>query len=317
MGLMDEMREVMRRKQYAAQTEKTYVHWVERYIRYHGMRHPREMGAGEVQAFLTHLSVEGEVAAATQNQALNAIVFLYREVLGLAVVGVMRKERVVRPSRLPTVLTVEEVSAVLAAVDVRHHLAASLMYGAGLRVSECLGLRCKDVDVGRRRIDVQEPKGGVARATIMPERVVEAMERQLAHREVVHAKDLEMVDFRGALLPNALSRKFDAAPKALGWQYLFPSGRLLAHPDGRGVVRHAMHVSSVQRAVREAALGARIARPVSCHVLRHSFATHLLEASADVRTVQKLLEHKDLRTTMVYLHVTDRRMLGVRSPLDG
>jgi len=275
------------------------------------------MGAAEVQGFLEYLAVEEDVAASTQNQALNAIVFLYGEVLEMEVVGVMREARVDRPKYLPTVLGREEVRRVLAAVEVRYHLAASLMYGSGLRVSECMGLRCKDVDVERRRIDVQEPKGGVARSTVMAERVVEALERQLEHRDAVHRQDLGRADFRGALLPHALSRKCEGAALELGWQYLFPSGRLMAHPAGEGVVRHAMHVSSVQRAVREAALAARIARPVSCHVLRHSFATHLLEASVDVRTVQKLLGHRDLRTTMIYLHVTDRRLLGVRSPLDG
>jgi integron integrase len=313
--LLDRVRRELRLRHYSRRTETAYVHWIVRFIRFHGIRHPQEMGAAEVSAFLSHLAVEGAVAASTQNQALNALVFLYARVLDrpLAELGGIVRAR--KPRRLPVVLSPAEVSRLLDRLSGSPRLVASLLYGSGLRLLEALQLRVKDIDLARSEVLVREGKGRRDRVTVLPGKIVPALRSHIERVRALHARDLAQ-GFGEAPLPGALARKYPNAPRELGWQFLFPSAR--RNPDkvtGRG---HRFHMSetTVQRCVRQAARDAGIHKRVTCHSLRHSFATHLLERGQDIRTVQELLGHRSVNTTMIYTHVLNRGGLGVRSPLD-
>ncbi len=315
--LLDRVRERLRLKHYSLRTETAYLGWIRRFIHFHGKRHPSDLGKAEVEAFLTHLAVERNVAAATQNQALSALLFLYGEVLGMELPWLDEVTRAKKPARLPTVLTLSETAELLAQItDAEMQLVVRLLYGTGMRLLECLRLRVKDLDLARREILVRDGKGGKDRVTMVPERLVPALQARLAARRELHQADL--AEGRGEVwLPHALERKYPGAPRAFGWQYVFPAAGFSVDPRSRAVRRHHIDEKRVQRAVRAAAMRAGIAKPVSPHTLRHSFATHLLEGGYDIRTVQELLGHSDVSTTMIYTHVLNKGGRGVRSPLDG
>jgi integron integrase len=313
--LLDRVRERVRTLHYSLRTEDAYVLWIKRFILFHEKRHPQEMGAPELEAFLTHLAVQRNVAASTQNQALSAILFLYREVLERPLEELGRIAPARRPERLPTVLTRDEVRSVLDRLDGTARLMASLLYGSGLRLLECLRLRIKDVDFGQRHLIVRDGKGQKDRVTLLPQVLEAPLRRQIDRVRILHQQDLD--DGYGRVyLPHALSEKYPGADRQFGWQYLFPSARRSIDPRTGIVRRHHAAERALQRAVAEAVRRAGILKPASCHTLRHSFATHLLEAGQDIRTIQELLGHNDVRTTMIYTHVLQAGPLGVRSPLD-
>ena len=300
--LLQRVHEAIRVRHYSRRTEEAYVHWIKRLIYFHGKRHPETMGEAEVTAFLNHLAVERHVAAATQNQALSAILFLYREVLGRELPWLDGVQRPTRPPRVPVVLTRAEVERLLAGMTGTRLLIASLLYGAGLRVMECLRLRVKDADLSYRQVLVRDGKGEKDRVTMLPEKLVEPLRSHLERVRLLHARDLRE-GYGEVHLPYALARKYPRAGREWHWD---------------GVVRrHHLYESVPQRAIKEAARAADIAKPASCHTLRHSFATHLLEGGYDIRTVQELLGHSDVATTMIYTHVLNKGGRGVRSPLDG
>jgi len=313
--LLDQVRDTIRRKYYSRRTEEAYVFWIRRFIYFTGKRHPATLGEPEVTAFLSHLAVGRHVAAATQNQALSALLFLYKEVLGQELAWLDGVQRATRPPRLPTVLTREEAERLLTAMVGTRWLLASLLYGAGLRVIECLRLRVKDVDLSYRQILVRDGKGEKDRVTVLPEALIEPMRAHLERVRMLHARDLQQ-GYGEVHLPYALSRKYPRAGKEWAWQYVFPSKNRSADPDDGVIRRHHLDESVPQRAVKEAARAAGIAKHVNCHTLRHSFATHLLEGGYDIRTVQELLGHSDVSTTMIYTHVLNKGGRGVKSPLD-
>jgi len=313
--LLDQLREAIRRRYYSRRTEEAYVHWVRRFIYFSGRRHPRELGEAEVTAFLSHLAVERNVAAATQNQALSAVLFLYRRVLELELGWLKDIERASRLPRTPTVLSRAEVEHVLAQLQGTRWLIASLLYGAGLRVLECLRLRVKDVDFSYLQILVRDGKGDKDRVTMLPEKLVGPVRAHLARVRALHARDLDE-GFGEVELPFALARKYPRAGKEWAWQYVFPSTRRSVDPRDGVVRRHHLDESVPQRAVKGALRACGIAKHASCHTLRHSFATHLLESGYDIRTVQELLCHSDVSTTMIYTHVLNKGGRGVKSPLD-
>jgi integron integrase len=296
-------------------TEESYIDWIKRYVRFHGMRHPATMGTTEVEAFLTHLAVEGKVAASTQNQALSALLFLYRDVLGKDLQLSGRTVRAQRPKRLPTVLTKDEALEVIARMSGRTQLMAKLLYGSGLRLAECVRLRVKDLDFAQRQILVRDGKGMQDRVTMLPESLVEPLQIHLKWVKLQHEQDLA-AGYGSTYLPYALARKYPNADRQWLWQYVFPSTRL--SPDKESGVLRRFHTSesTLQKAVAEAARRVKINKRVSPHTFRHSFATHLLESGYDIRTVQELLGHKDVQTTMIYTHVLNRGGKGVKSPLD-
>ena len=313
--LLEVVRARIRAKHYSPRTEEAYVGWIRRFVRFHGRRHPREMGEGEVTAFLSSLAVQGGVAASTQNQALSALMFLYAEVLGEGLDWLAGLVRARRPARLPVVLTVEEVRRLLAELRGTEWLMASLLYGAGLRLLECAELRVKDVDLAKRELRVRDGKGRKDRVTIVPARLVEPLGAQLASTRALHGSDLASGAGR-VWLPDALERKFPNAGREFGWQWLFPATRTYVERGTGQRRRHHLHESVLQRAVKGAAERAGLTKRASCHTLRHSFATHLLEAGYDIRTIQELLGHRDVSTTMIYTHVLNKGGLGVRSPFD-
>lgn len=314
--LLDLVRETLRLKHYALRTEEAYVQWIRRFILFHNKRHPREMGMPEIRAFLAHLATEEHVAASTQTQALSALLFLYRHVLYQELDPLdLDAIRAQKPKRLPTVLTRAEVQRVLAQMTGIHLLMARLLYGSGLRLMECLRLRVKDVDFELHQITVRDGKGAQDRVTLLPESVIPALRDQLTHGRALHEQDLAN-GYGCVFLPDALERKYPNACKEWGWQYVFPSERISRDPRGEMLRRHHLDESGLQKAVRAAAKAAGIAKPVGPHTFSHSFATHLLEAHYDIRTVQELLGHKDVKTTMVYTHVLNRGPLAVKSPLD-
>jgi integron integrase len=319
--LLDQVRDAVRLKHYSIRTEEAYINWVKRYIVFHNKRHPAEMGAPEIEAFLTHLAVKETVAASTQNQAFSALLFLYREVLHQDL-GPIDALRAKRPRRLPTVLTREETLRLIGCLSGTHQLMAKLLYGSGLRLMDCLRLRVKDLDFERRAIIVREGKGGQDRVTVLPDSLMPALQEHLQRVKALHDHDLAH-GYGSVHLPDALARvylpfgdKYPNADREWGWQYVFPSSQLSRDPRSGVMRRHHMHESSLQKAVKEAARLAGITQPVGPHTLRHCFATHLLEAGYDIRTVQELLGHKDVKTTMIYTHVLKRGGLAVRSPLD-
>jgi len=313
--LLDQLRAACRVRHYSIRTEEAYAGWVVRYIKFHGLRHPREMAAPEVAAFLTHLAVERRVAASTQNQALNALVFLYRNVLdtdpGL-LAGVVRA---VRPVRLPVVLSRDEVRKVLAELEGTPRLVALLQYGAGLRVLDALRLRVKDVDWDLGQLVVREGKGDKDRRTVLPQVVRDPLREHLDRVRTLHEKDLA-AGFGSVYLPTALDRKMPGAATDWRWQYVFPSVRRSVDPRSGAVRRHHADSSAVNRVVVAAAGRAGLTKRVTTHAFRHSFATHLLEDGYDIRTVQELLGHESVETTMIYLHVLNKGGRGVKSPAD-
>jgi integron integrase len=314
--LLDQVRERLSLKHYSKRTETAYVQWVKRYILFHGKRHPAGMGKAEVEAFLTSLAVERSVSAATQLQALAAILFLYREVLDDPLPWLDEVTRAKKPVRLPTVLTREEVQRLLGYLDdPLMGLIVRLLYGTGMRLLECLRLRVKDVDFVRHEIVVREGKGGKDRVTMLPASLVEPLKAHVAVVKAQHEADLALGK-GGVWLPDALAVKYANAAKSWGWQYVFPAAGFSVDPRSGAVRRHHVDEKRVQRAVRLAAGRAEIVRPVSPHTLRHSFATHLLEGGYDIRTVQELLGHSDVSTTMIYTHVLNKGGRGVVSPLD-
>jgi integron integrase len=313
--LLARVRHAIRLRHYSRNTEQAYVRWVRRFVLFHGMRRPEEMGAAEISAFLSHLAIGAQVSASTQNQALGALLFLYKEVLGRRVDWLGEVVRAKRLLRVPVVLTGEEVKAILGLLKGEPFLVAWLQYGAGLRLLEALTLRVKDLDFGRGEVRVRRAKGGKDRVTMLPQRLIGPLQ---AHLEVVrrlHGRDL--ADGAGSVeLPDALDRKLPGAPWEWCWQWVFPAKRSYWVRETGVRRRHHLDPSVVQRAFHEAVQAAGVAKRATCHTLRHSFATHLLEKGQDIRTVQELLGHRDVRTTMIYTHVLNRGALGVRSPAD-
>jgi integron integrase len=313
--LQDAIRARAKLRHLSPRTEQTYLAWVRRFVRHFGGRHPHDLGEREVGDFLTSLAVDRHVSASTQNQALAALLFLYREVLGIPIAVGEHAVRAKRGRRLPEVMTRSEVSALLSAMTGVPRLAARLLYGSGLRIEECLSLRVKDIGFAERTILVRAGKGNKDRRTVLPDNVATDLHPHLALVRHLHERDLA-AGHGAVALPDALLRKFPAAPMEWGWQWVFPARRRYVE-RGTGIVRrHHLDASVLQRAVRDAARTAGIAKRVSCHTFRHSFATHLLERGYDIRTVQELLGHTDVRTTMIYTHVLGRGALGVRSPGD-
>jgi len=295
-------------------TEQCYVGWIRRFILFHGKRHPSEMGGAEVGDFLTHLAVTGNVAASTQNQALNALVFMYKAVLDKPLGNLQGVIRAKKPRRLPVVLSGNEVAAVLRNLEGIHWLAACLLYGSGLRLMECMRLRVKDIEFGHRALLVRAGKGAKDRVVTLPDALHTPLQRHLASVRNTHDKDLAD-GFGQVWLPHALARKYPGTPAEWGWQYVFPASRRSTDPRSGVVRRHHFDESSIQRAVKIAIRRAHINKPASCHTLRHSFATHLLERGMDIRTVQEQLGHKDVRTTQLYTHLLKRGGNAVISPL--
>ncbi len=316
--LLEQLRDVMRLKHYSLRTERSYGDWIKRFIRFHGKRHPGEMGAAEVGQFLTHLAREAHVSASTQNQALSALLFLYKEVLKQEIGWIEGVERAKKPVRLPVVLTRDEVHRIFAHLRGTPRLMAGLLYGSGLRLMECVRLRVKDIDFGYARITVRDGKGGKDRVTMLPINLAAPLQRHLATLRARHQEDL--AEGAGEVsLPEALARKYPSAAREWAWQFVFPSSRLSFDPRSEaGAPRRRHHVdeSGLQQVVKKAVRASGIAKPASCHTFRHSFATHLLENGYDIRTVQELLGHKDVSTTMIYTHVLNKPGIGVRSPLD-
>ncbi|MEI7870291.1 MAG: integron integrase [Candidatus Methylumidiphilus sp.] len=314
-GLLEKVREKLRLGHYSLRTEEAYLGWIRRFVRFHGKRHPREMGAAEVEAFLTDLAVNRQVSASTQNQALAALLYLYKQVLGIQLPWLDEMVRAKRPKHLPTVLTVREVGAVLTGMEGTLDLVARLLYGTGMRLLEGLRLRVKDVDFDMRQVTVRDGKGSKDRVTMLPAALLEPLMAHLALVKTLHQEDLAR-GFGEVWLPDALMVKYPNAPKEWGWQFVFPAGAFSVDPVSGVRRRHHVQEQALQRAMRKAALAAGIAKQVSPHTLRHSFATHLLESGYDIRTVQELLGHKNLETTMIYTHVLNRGGKGVMSPLD-
>lgn len=313
--LLDQVREVIRIKHYSIRTEQAYLQWIKRYIIFHGKRHPKTLGADELRAFLSDLAIRGQVSASTQNQALNAILFMYREVLKIELPWIDDVQRAKRSQRLPVVLTRQEVQALLAQFEGTIWLMAGITYGGGLRLLECLRLRVKDLDLDRCELTVRDGKGQKDRITMLPRTLVEPLRTHLARVRHLHERDIAE-GFGRVYLPFALDRKYPNADLEWGWQYVFPGSRRTIDPRSGVERRHHVNPEVLQRAVRNAVRKANIIKPASVHTLRHSFATHLLESGYDIRTVQELLGHADVKTTMIYTHVLNRGGRGVVSPLD-
>lgn len=313
--LLDQARDKLRLKHYSYRTEQSYIAWMKRFIFFHNKLHPAAMGEKEIEAFLTYLAVKRNVSASTQNQALCALLFLYKEVLGRELTWLDSMQRAKRPARLPVVLTALEVQKLLNNLQGRSWLMASLLYGAGLRLMECARLRVKDVDFSRHEIIVREGKGNKDRITMLPAALAAPLQSHLEKVKALHAQDLTE-GFGDVALPFALAQKYPNAGREWGWQYVFPASKRSIDPYSGMERRHHIDEQTLQRAVKQAIKSAEIHKPASCHTLRHSFATHLLQTGYDIRTVQELLGHKDVSTTMIYTHVLNKGGKGVISPLD-
>ncbi len=313
--LLDRLREALRSRHYSRRTEQAYCHWVRRFIFFHNLRHPAAMAEPEINAFLTHLAVKEKVSASTQNQALSALLFLYRHVLDRPIGDLGEVVRARRPRRLPVVLIREEVKAVLDHLQGHKALMARLLYGAGLRLLECLRLRVQDIDLERSEILVRDGKGFKDRRTMLPEAVKGLLREHLAGVQALHQRDLAE-GYGRVTLPYALAMKYPNAATAWGWQWVFPQENCWVNPQTGEQGRHHVDESILQKAITGAVRKAGLSKHATCHTFRHSFATHLLEAGYDIRTVQELLGHQDVKTTMVYTHVLNRGGLGVRSPVD-
>jgi len=313
--LLDRVRTAIRARHYSPRTEETYIGWIKRFVRYHDNRHPQTMSTPHVRAFLNYLANERGVSASTQNQALSAILYLYKEVLEKDIGWVHGIVRAKGPKRLPVVLSKRQVRAVLAELDGTNRLVATLLYGCGLRLLECLRLRVKDIDFERGQIAVRSGKGDKDRTVMLPRAARRRLEQHMKRVRRRYEADIEDPDF-SVTLPGMLTRKLPRAGRDWAWQFVFPSSRTFPDDETGEPRRHHMHPSAVQRAMTEAVRNSGITKRATCHTLRHSFATHLLESGYDIRTVQKLLGHTDVRTTMIYTHVVDEKELGVRSPMD-
>lgn len=313
--LLDQVRDRIRIKHYSLRTETQYVQWIKRFILFHGKRHPQEMGAAEVEAFLTHLAVVGKVSASTQNQALSALLFLYKEVLSIDLPWLDKVVRAKQPQRLPVVLTRTEVQAILVRMSGTYGLMANLLYGTGMRLMECVRLRVKDVDFERGEILIRDGKGAKDRVTILPESLVSPLQTYLLQRRVLFDDDIRLGK-ASVYLPDALERKYPNAATDWIWQYIFPSGSFSIDPRSGVERRHHIDEKLLQRAMKKAVQASGITKLATPHTLRHSFATHLLDSGYDIRTIQELLGHKDVHTTMIYTHVLNKGGRGVRSPLD-
>lgn len=315
MELLDQVRMTIRKKHYSIRTEQAYVKWTRDYILFHGKRHPTEMGEPEINSFLSSLASTKRVAASTQNQALNAIVFLYKHVLKIELGSFGSIEKAKRPEKLPVVLSKGEVQRLLGRMDGVTGLAAMLLYGTGMKLMECIRMRVKDIDFDRGQIIIREGKGAKDRFTMLPESLVSELKVHLEKVRDIHDNDLEN-GFGEVYLPGALGKKYPKAPKEWGWQYVFPSTKISKDPRSGKERRHHMDESSLQKAVKRGARAAGIVKRVTPHTFRHSFATHILENGYDIRTVQELLGHKSVQTTMIYTHVIKKGGMGVQSPLD-
>ncbi len=313
--LLDQVRDKLRVKHYSIRTEESYLGWIKRYIYFHDKRHPKTLGARDIEAFLTHLAVQGKVAAATQNLAKSALLFLYRQVLEIELPWLDNITQAKAPKRLPVVLTVSEVQAVLSRLSGTHALVASLLYGGGMRLMEAVRLRVKDVDFARHEILVREGKGFKDRVTMLPEAIVAPLKAHMAKVKVLHEEDLAQ-GYGEVYLPFALDKKYPNAGRDWCWQYIFPSRNLSVDPRSGKTRRHHVDEKGIQRAVKQAVRDVELAKPATPHTLRHSFATHLLQSGYDIRTVQELLGHSDVSTTMIYTHVLNKGGKGVLSPLD-
>ena len=314
--LLDQVRSEIRYRRYSIRTERTYLGWIKRYIYFHGKRHPMEMAESEVRQFLNHLVSERNVSASTQNQALCAIVFLYRRVLKRNLDWIDNINWSKRPKKLPVVFTKDEVKKVLTMIDGQQWLMASLLYGAGLRLMECIRLRIQDIDFGYHQLVVRNGKGEKDRVTLLPDQLYEHLNKQVDKVRILHQLDLEK-GFGRVHLPNALERKYPNAASEFRWQYFFPAGKISSDPRSGIKRRHHVSKDSLHSSVKKAVEKAWINKRGTCHTFRHSFATHLLEAGYDIRTVQELLGHKDVSTTMIYTHVLNKGGQNVISPLDG
>jgi len=312
---LDRVREVIRTSQFSYSTEKSYVGWIYRYIVFHGKRHPLEMGNKEVEAFLTHLAVERKVSASTQNQALNALVFLYNKVLKNPL-GDMAFNNSRAGKRIPVVFSRGEVNQVLSNLHGEYRLMASLLYGCGMRLTECLNLRIKDVDFELNELVIRGGKWDTDRRTILPGLLEPQLRIQLEKVRIRLEENLLLQGFRGASMPEALERKYPGAPRELMWQYVFPARKPALDPRTGTLRQHYRHESYLQKTVKSAIRKSQVSKNASCHTFRHSFATHLLEDGYDIRTVQELMGHKNVNTTMIYTHVLNRNKYNVRSPLD-
>lgn len=313
--LLDQARNRLRVLHYSYRTEQAYLDWIKRYVLFHDKRHPAEMGAAQVEAFLTHLAVKSRVSASTQNQAKAALLFLYKKVLAIDLDWLADVPHAKRAAHLPVVLTQDETRALLAKLEGANWLIASLLYGSGMRLMEALRLRVKDVEFTRREIIVRDGKGAKDRVTMLPARLIEPLRFHLERVKALHADDLD-AEYGEVYLPYALARKYPMAAREWGWQYVFPSTKLSVDPRSGTVRRHHADEKNLQRAMRKALHDAGIIKPATPHTLRHSFATHLLETGYDIRTVQELLGHANVKTTMIYTHVLNRGGRGVMSPLD-
>jgi len=302
-------------KHYSIRTEQSYVSWIKRFILFHDKRHPADMGTEEIEIFLTDLAMNRKVSASTQNQAFNAILFLYKQVLKTDNLKDIDAMRAKMPQRLPVVLSTEEVFDVIDAIQGPQQLMVQILYGAGLRGIECMRLRVKDIDFDRNEIAVRRGKGQVDRITMLPTDLRGPLQKQLRYVKMTHEKDLA-IGYGAVYLPFALERKYPNANRQWGWQYVFPSSTLSTDPRSGIKRRHHFHLNSLNRAIKHATKTASIIKPVSTHTFRHSFATHLLEDGYDIRTIQELLGHKDVRTTQIYTHVLNKGGKGVKSPLD-
>ncbi|MBU0593317.1 MAG: integron integrase [Gammaproteobacteria bacterium] len=313
--LLDQVRDKLRVKHYSIRTEQAYLEWIKRYIFFHGKQHPKNLSAEDVERFLTHLAVVGKVAASTQNQAKSALLFLYREVMEIELPWLDKVTQAKVPKRLPVVLTVSEVQALLSRLSGTHALIAGLLYGTGMRLMEAIRLRVKDVDFARHEILVREGKGFKDRVTMLPDALVAPLKAHLARVKTLHDGDLAQ-GFGEVYLPYALDRKYPNAGREWGWQYCFPSVKLSLDPLSGKTRRHHLDEKGLQRAIKQAVRDLGLVKPATPHTLRHSFATHLLQSGYDIRTVQELLGHSDVSTTMIYTHVLNRGGRGVESPLD-
>lgn len=313
--LMQQVRRALRTRHYSLATEKAYVHWIKDYLHYHGLRHPEELGRPELETYLSYLAVERNVAASTQNQALSALLFLYRDVLEQNLEYLQNVTRARKPARLPVVLTRDEMRRILVYLEGQEGLMVRLLYGCGLRLMECVRLRVKDIDFGYRQVVVRDGKGAKDRVTLLPDSLTVPLQAQFQRIRALHEEDLRR-GFGRVYLPHALARKYPNADREFGWQYVFPANRLSKDPRNRRIGRHHIDSRRLQKTLKKAVREAGLVKPVTCHTLRHSFATHLLESGYDIRTVQELLGHRDVRTTQIYTHVLNRGGNAVRSPLD-
>lgn len=313
--LLEQVSEIIKMKHYSIRTEKSYTYWMKKYYFFHNKKNPKDMGEKEITEFLSFLANVENVSASTQNQALNALIFLYKEVLHRDNIQVNNFIRAKTPKRIPVVLSKEEVEKVLSNLKGVYWLIGSLLYGSGLRLMEVLRLRVKDIDFAYRQILIRDAKGAKDRRTMLPEKLVKHLKRQIQKRKILHQEDLEE-DQGYVYLPNSIANKYTKAERQFNWQYVFPANRRVIYTKTQNEYRHHLHESAVQRAIKQAVRKTGITKEAGCHTLRHSFATHLLQNGYDIRTVQELLGHKDIRTTMIYTHVLNKGGLSVRSPLD-